>query len=436
MEHKIPTLYSNYDEAMLDIDIFGRKVLSPHLSISELRDRLFEDFKRSKPLPTLTSRRYELSRLVSEDYKILYTKKLELKTNEQLINLKENNSSKKEFNFNFDNLEPIANNIRSMFTYESRSNDSDRERIMQKYDLYSGEEFSRGIAETEKLFGSIEEDTSLIKTDDEIDAMGLEQDEKVTVYEETPKFEYTANSLDSEEEDDDYPDFEDEDDDYTDSEDNISEDEDDDDYPDFDDEEDDYPTFDEEDEDYSTLDEEDEDYSTLDEEDEDLSTLDEEDEDLSALDEEDEDLSEDDDYPDFKEDSSKDDTDYPNFEDDDEDEDYPTFEDEDEDDSIVNAQVSNELSTGTQVDEDFSDFDMEFEEEPLVIPKTPAQLNIIKPVEEKVDKSLEPTDLRQFLRKHPRSSMEYVSKYFTKKQINDALKSGRIIKKGNILRLP
>ena len=56
--------------------------------------------------------------------------------------------------------------------------------------------------------------------------------------------------------------------------------------------------------------------------------------------------------------------------------------------------------------------------------------------EEQVDRSLEPTDIRQFLRKHPRSTMEFVLKYFTKKQINDALRIGKIIKKGNILKLP
>ena len=47
----------------------------------------------------------------------------------------------------------------------------------------------------------------------------------------------------------------------------------------------------------------------------------------------------------------------------------------------------------------------------------------------------EPTDLRAFLRKHPRSEMDFVLKYFTKKQINDALRVGKIIKKGSILRI-
>lgn len=395
MEHKIPTLYSNIDEAMLDIDIYGRKVLSPHLSIPELRDRLFEDFKRSKPLPTLTSKRYELSRLVSEDYKILYTKELELRVNEELMNLRENNSSKKAFNFNFDNLEPIATNIKTMFTYESRTRDVDRENILAKYDLTSGEEFQRGIAETEKIFNSVVEDSSLVKTDEEIELMGQEEPIQVldftedTIDSDIPVLDFT-NINDEDDEDDEYPDFDDEgfDDNSEAASVGNSEDDSDDEYPDFDDEDDEYPDFDDEDSEESSED-----------------NL--------------EDSDDDDEYPDF----------------DDEDDEYPDFDDETTSENDITVEVSSTTSQMT-VDEDFSNFDMEFEEEKLNIPKTPAELNIIKPVEEKIDRSAEPTDLRQFLRKYPRSSMEFVSKYFTKKQINDALRQGKIIKRGNTLRLP
>ena len=45
------------------------------------------------------------------------------------------------------------------------------------------------------------------------------------------------------------------------------------------------------------------------------------------------------------------------------------------------------------------------------------------------------TDIRQFLRKHPRCEYEFALKYFTKKQINDAIKIGKIVKKGNILKI-
>ena len=52
-----------------------------------------------------------------------------------------------------------------------------------------------------------------------------------------------------------------------------------------------------------------------------------------------------------------------------------------------------------------------------------------------IDKSSEPTDIRLFLKKHPNSAYDFVLQYFTKKQINDAIKIGRIIKKGNTLRI-
>lgn len=52
-----------------------------------------------------------------------------------------------------------------------------------------------------------------------------------------------------------------------------------------------------------------------------------------------------------------------------------------------------------------------------------------------VDSEPEPTDLRQFLRKHPKCDYDFALKYFTKKQINDELRRGRVTRKGNILRL-
>ena len=237
---KIPTLFSNYDELMLDIDVYGRKVLNPQLTMAQLREKLFEDFKRSKPLPTLTSRRYELSNLVSEDYRILYIKELELQENESEIDLKDNRSSS-SFNFDFNNLEPISSKLQVLFTYENRTTDADRDAILQKYNLVTGEEFTRGVAETEKIFGSVVEDKSLVLNDDEIENLcNTGQDENMTDNVETGD---SYPKVEEDNSDDDYPDFE--------------EDESDDDYPDFDeeDEDEDYPDF-EEDEDEANSDDE------------------------------------------------------------------------------------------------------------------------------------------------------------------------------------
>ena len=377
---KIPTLFSNYDELMLDIDVYGKKVSSPQLTIPELREKLFEDFKRSKPFPTLTSRRYELSNLVSEDYKIEYNRQLEFQESESEIDLKTNYSYIKP---DLSDLEQVNIEIRKLFTYESRTTDEERQRLLEKYDLVTGEEFERGINETEKLFGSVKENESLVLSDEDINSLGSE--EKSFTYSEDSEdtFSYSEESEDS-----DYPDFDEE---------SEEEDLDDEDYPDFDEES--------EEEDLD-----DEDYPDFDEE--------SEEEDLE------------DDYPDFDDEESE--------EDNSDDEDYPDFEEDKEDSKVVKQPEEKVRGTPIEVDEDLSGVEIDIDTSDIVvdIPRTPIEAapKIVK--EEQVDRSLEPTDIRQFLRKHPRSTMEFVLKYFTKKQINDALRIGKIIKKGNILKLP
>ena len=343
---KIPTLFSNYDELMLDIDVYGKKVSSPQLTIPELREKLFEDFKRSKPFPTLTSRRYELSNLVSEDYKIEYNRQLEFQENESEIDLKTNYSYIKP---DLSDLEQVNIEIRKLFTYESRTTDEERQRLLEKYDLVTGEEFERGINETEKLFGSVKENESLVLSDEDINSLGSEEESFTYSEDSENTFSYSEESEDS-----------------------------------------DYPDFDEESE---------------------------------------EEDSEDSDYPDFDEESEEEDSD---------DEDYPDFEEDKEDSKVVKQPEEKVRGTPIEVDEDLSGVEIDIDTSDIVvdIPRTPIEAapKIVK--EEKVDRSLEPTDIRQFLRKHPRSTMEFVLKYFTKKQINDALRIGKIIKKGNILKLP
>ena len=361
---KIPTLFSNYDELMLDIDVYGKKVSSPQLTIPELREKLFEDFKRSKPFPTLTSRRYELSNLVSEDYKIEYNRQLEFQENESEIDLKTNYSYIKP---DLSDLEQVNIEIRKLFTYESRTTDEERQRLLEKYDLVTGEEFERGINETEKLFGSVKENESLVLSDEDINSLGSEEESFTYSEDSENTFSYSEESEDS-----DYPDFDEE---------SEEEDSENDDYPDFDDEE------------------------------------------------SEEDNSDDEDYPDFDEESEEEDSD---------DEDYPDFEEDKEDLKVVKQPEERVRGTPIEVDEDLSGVEIDIDTSDIVvdIPRTPIEAapKIVK--EEKVDRSLEPTDIRQFLRKHPRSTMEFVLKYFTKKQINDALRIGKIIKKGNILKLP
>ena len=50
-------------------------------------------------------------------------------------------------------------------------------------------------------------------------------------------------------------------------------------------------------------------------------------------------------------------------------------------------------------------------------------------------KEPEPTDLRTFIRKHPRCDYDFATQYFTPKQIAMEIKKGRVIKKGNMLKI-
>ena len=447
---QIPTLYSNYQELMLDLDIFGKIISTPQQSIQEMKDALFEEFKLRKPLPTLTDKRYELSEQVSQDYRIAYNKELEMQDYESLVDLESKSDLVKDFSF--EDLTPLVPKVKALFSYEQNIKDIDRKNILEKYSMETGEEFTKGIAQTEELFNSVKEDKSLILSDSEIDNLGKDLED-----EDSDEEEYVG--VDESDEDDyiDETSFEEEDSD----EDDSNEDE-----EDLDGDEDD---SNEEKEDFDEVEEEEDFDENLDEKDDENFDEDEDD----YLDETDFEDSDDEDYPDetsFEEEDSDEDEDSDeededsdeedeDSDDDDEDEDYPdetNFEDPDEDaeeeeDSDEDEEDSEDDSS-TEDSEDDEDFEIEFDESapqinnvdesPPIIPKqvnipiTPVEINnnIVK--EEVVDRSLEPTDIRQFLRKHPRSDYDFVLKYFTKKQINDALKIGKIIKKGNILKLP
>lgn len=458
---KIPTLFSDIEEVMLDLDVYGKMIQSPQPTLSELKDRLFEDFKYSKPLPTLTSKRYELSKLVSNDYKILYLKELELQENEREVNLRANNSkTDNKFDFNFDNLDKLSTSMKELFSYNNNVTDDIREELLSKYDLLTGEEYKRGIAETEKLFDTVELNKDMELSDEEIESMDI-KDEKEDIieigvsndYEEEytditdngEEYEEEYEDITSETEDDNSDDtYSDSEEDYEDEYVDITEQDDSEEYIDITDQDE----TDEYEEDYTDNDDYEEEYIdiTSDESDEDSYSDDIDDyeeEYTDIIDNQDDEFEED--YVDITEDSSYEDEVEKEYSQEDEyEEDYIDI----TDDSISsNIDTKNKESPiagvhdTIQISEDLSDVDLGFEDynKSVSIPKTPYELNKANQIIEQsgvVDKSLEPTDLRQFLRKHPRSTMDFVLKYFTKKQVNDALRIGKIIKKGNILKLP
>lgn len=470
---KIPTLYSDYRECMLDLDIYGKIVATPQQSIQELTETLFEEFQRRKPMPTLEYKRYELSRLVNPDFRIAYNKELELQDNERLLDLQSDLEASFE-NIDFEDLTSLIPTTKELFSYENHITDDMRSEIISKYDLSTGEAFKPGINQTENIVGSVSEDDSLTLSEEKINQLGVDEDETTITMAEDPmevvRFKDNPEDVKYEIEDDevtledDYSAEDDELEDYTSSEsdsdgnsENDSDSDEDDDYEDYDSEEDDdsdYDDYDSEDEDneYETDDDSDDDLDTQEtEEDYDGYDSDSDEEDYDDYDSDSEENSDDEDYDDYNsedteteleeydnEDNSESETDY---------DDYDEYEDEPSNESNTQGVVEKSIDFDND-NFDVSSFIDSVQDEPVIkqsehivnkvveTPITPLDVRCNNPPQsEIIDRSSEPTEIRAFLRKHPRCEYDFVLKYFTKKQINDAIKIGKIIKKGNILKI-
>ena len=472
---KIPTLYSDYRECMLDLDIYGKIVATPQQSIQELTETLFEEFQRRKPMPTLEYKRYELSRLVNPDFRIAYNKELELQDNERLLDLQSDLEASFE-NIDFEDLTSLIPTTKELFSYENHITDDMRSEIISKYDLSTGEAFKPGINQTENIVGSVSEDDSLTLSEEKINQLGVDESEADITMAEDPmevvRFEDNSEEVKYEIEDDEVTlddDYSVEDDTIQDSEsaDYDSEEAESSDYDDYDseDEDNEYETETESDDNLDTQETED-DYSDYDSDseedsdDEDYSS-DSDDEDYSS--DSDDEGSDDDDYDDYDSDSEEDSDDYDDYdsedteaeeeynEDDSEsEEDYDDYsESEDEPpDEVKNHGVAEKSIDLDDDDFDVSSFIDSVQDEPVTkqsehivdkvveTPITPLEVQSSnRPQQEIIDRTSEPTEIRAFLRKHPRCEYDFALKYFTKKQINDAIKIGKIIKKGNILKI-
>lgn len=501
---KIPTLYSDYRECMLDLDIYGKIVATPQQSIQELTETLFEEFQHRKPMPTLEYKRYELSRLVNPDFRIAYNKELELQDNERLLDLQSDAEASFE-NIDFEDLTSLIPTTKELFSYENHITDGMRDEIIAKYDLSTGEKFKPGISQTENIVGSVIENDNLVLSEEKIANLGVDESEdevtmaedpmkveSLTTEQEEVKYEIDDDEVmleDSDEDDsdsDDYVDYglnddseDSEDRDTSDDYDEEESEESDDDYADYDSDdsdsdEDDYGDYDESEdseEDYEESesdeesDEDEDDYEDYDDDSEDSDDYDdydsdEESEDSDEVDDSSEEESEsddsEDDYGDYDSDDSKDDYEDYDSEDSATENDYEDYDSGDEVSGSVDEEGTEQTNTGVvkkSIDLDDDDFDVSsfidsVQDEPVTVksepivnksvetPITPIQVKTNAPPQsEIIDRSAEPTEIRAFLRKHPRCEYEFALKYFTKKQINDAIKIGKIIKKGNILKI-
>ena len=504
MGEQIVTQYENYQELLLDLDIFGRLSSTKQMNLDEYKDLFFEEFKKQKPMPTMESKRYELSRLVDNSYRVEYNRQLELRENERLVDFNEELEDENVENKTNRKLEDIDidNNVKILFQYENQVCDRDREEIIKKYSLENGE-LLQGVR-PEKLMGTIKEDESLKLDDIEIENLGAEvpkfhdeEFEPIEDYEETKE----STELD---EDDDFDAIAFSDDvELTDSSEDEETEEIEESDSDFDDDIED--AFEEEENEVSDEDlEETEEESNDDLEDEEEFEKSDVSEDTEELEEEFKDFE--DEEPKEKEDNEE------NFDDDSEE----TKENEPEDNNLDKKANTSDLSVeqllsmlGSKLDtsidldkfkqfvsksdnsiepdsvepelkndidikevpiekeqkqdslDDFFDNDTDdlseffeekkgtetnelskknqlFEESSKETDKkeeTISEKANSQQVQQQELKEPEPTDLRTFIRKHPRCDYDFATQYFTPKQIAMEIKKGRVIKKGNMLKI-
>ena len=351
---KIASLYSSYQELLLDLDIFGSIVSIGQVSKDNLRKELFEEFKKTHPIATLEDTRYDLSRLVSTDFSIAYNNDIELKENEHLIDL----GVVKEDIIN----EPVdltkknlPESVLDKFNFKNNITDSLRKDLIKELDYFSLENKDDYFTDDVDGFETTFNTTEIKKVVLPDSLSGVNTEDMINEIED-------SDELDDDEVDD------------------FSSD----DTDDLDDEVDDFSSDDTDDTDEDDID----DFSS-----------------------DDTDYTDDDEVDDF----SSDDTDEDEIDDFDSADDYIEFTDTvlDEPKVVIKPKV-----------------DKVVEVPKLVLNK---QVKAVK--EEFVDREQEPKDLREFLRKHPHCETSIVLKYFSRKEVQKALLTNKIIKKGSKLHI-
>lgn len=503
LNQQIATQYNNYQELLIDLDIFGRQSETKQLDLQGYEELFYEEFKQRKPMPTMESKRYKLSRLVDNDYRVEYNKQIELREKEYLIDLTEH-SEKKEEKEEYE----ITENVQELFTYEKQINDSDREEIIKKYSLDTGESLDyTQIERPDKLLGTIQADESLKLDDIEIENLGSDNpvfhDEDIEPIEEQEEPDIEEPDIEESEEEE---------------EQELADLEEDFDTVDFDDSLENSSTSDDEQEtleDSSTssissiTDSNTEDSSTssneLKEKEksssndlsldsllqmlgnkldanidiEQLKVLVKESEkpkaeesksiiESNSVEESEESITESNNVEESEEPIIE-----TNNDEESEEQDLDTLDDffeEDETEEIeeIEESESESITEDSNIEEseetkesnledfdiDVDDFEMDFDDDekpkekpkPVVEQKSKEQPKIIeeqkqeqpKPVIEekpKEQKQYEPKDLREFIRKHPRCEYDFATQYFTPKQIAMEIKKGRVIKRGNLLKI-
>ena len=377
---QIPTLYANYQELLLDLDIVGKVLSESAVNKDELKQLLFEEYKVTHPLPTLEDKRYELSDLVSSDYHINYANEVELAENEQLVDL---GLVIEQDDFELEGNIVVPDVIKEKCEYGNVT-DEIRSKIVEEYLLSTVEDLSseskRG---TEEVFNTTTNNASVFNESDYEDEVPLDVEtfDDFSIYSEDElgdDEDYSADSDNNEDDDDvDYSSTNEEDGDYSDEGcDDSSDDED-------------YGN------DYSDDDSDTEDYG---------------------------------DGYDSEEDDSSDSEDS----DDDYGDDYLS------EDENGYSSVSDEEDISESIE-----FEPKLEKSISIVP-TPIEISnknkvayekVVEQPETHVNREEEPRELREFVRKHPRCEVSFALQYFSRKEIEKYLMMGKIIKKGTKLHI-
>lgn len=160
--YNIETLYSSYQELLLDLDIYGRLMESQSLDDKEaFKELLFQEYAKAHPIPTLESRDYELSEPVSAEYHVSYMHELELSQNEEVINFDDDEDddedSQEDIDIEDEDLSLPSDFPRELFIKPVSVEERDNILATNKYFATVSEldDFTGDIAEVESNFGAV-----------------------------------------------------------------------------------------------------------------------------------------------------------------------------------------------------------------------------------------------------------------------------------------
>lgn len=445
---KVATPYTSYDELMLDLDIFGTLISQPQPDLAELKEFLYEEYKRVHKV-TLESRRYELSDVVSADFHVNYVKDIELLEDEEELSW----GTDSDIEMSEPEDDEYADGIYDVPTQEEIQALED-EIVALTAEQQASAEGVYGSVEV----GSVENsgmvdmsfDNDLLEDNEvENDSASINEEENYGsgsgfVFAEDLTEDELNVKIDEEEdeEEEDEEEFDvDDDEDFlsssdtgssdSESEETVSESTDANDYESFDVEDEEEEEFGADEEESSDDTEDDGDFDDW--SDTDGCSTQEEIQEPEVADTEDED---DEDWGQEPEPSISQHVTAP--------EPVQSTRAPERKQSISNTGVSRDIKdiARRKKSEQAQRNKIEKQRQVASIPKSVPPVPIMPPRQEKkvdaepkINREDEPKDLREFLRKHPHSEVSFVLKYFSKKELQKAIMSGRIIKKGSKLHI-